>query len=196
MNLDKNSILLFVAFLTARMLDLLTTYWATPTLERESSILIVALNFGWCGFILANIALVTCVLVILLFVSKNEIKLLENKSQDKINTISDYYYRILFKNNIDINTPNIMNLIFKGRINARPALYFAVHSLLWTLIIVGYLFSVNNVFVYFGKPLFVDIDPFMMSNIVFLFLIALYTTCFAIFVKSRYKKFLTDCKLL
>jgi hypothetical protein len=187
-----NKKILIFSFVLTKIMDLATTYLVTNDLSNETSLLIINLNWGWLGFIIANIFFVLTVGVLILFTNLKFIENLEQKNKNIIFSLKDYIYRIILSVNDNSTNIKLMQLLFKTKINKCSFFFFSVRSFAVTMIFINILVSLNNIFEYWGFSIWSnDTKYFTISNILFLSIVVLFIVVFYIIVKKRFHRLIS-----
>jgi len=183
-----NKVTLFLFFLSARIVDIVTTYFATPDLKTETSPLVRVLNMGWIGFIVINIFFAIIVLLLLIYSRQDKLIYLEQTEKKSILRLFDYFRNILFNIKDKNKKIDTISLLLKEKINISVFFYFALRALIVTMIFISILLSINNVLVSIGKPLLANVNHSLLSNIQFLVIVIVFIYTFFMLVKNRFSK--------
>jgi len=180
-----NKYFLFFLFTITRFFDLITTYLATNDLSYETSPLIIYLNMDWFGLILSNIIFVIIIFILLVYIKQSNIIYLEEKYENKILSLTDYYKYIILKLKRPETNMSLFQLL-KAKINVSAFVFFATRGLTLTFTLISTVVSLNNILQH-NKLYLLEGHPFVIFNILFLINIVLFILSFHFFVKQRFK---------
>jgi len=177
---------LFIATILARLLDVISTAWGTPTLERELNPFVSILHFNWTGVIILN--LIVCIVFIIIIYLYNEKYLshLKKTGQLPVNSFKEYVSYTYY------GTPNKFNAIFYSTPkNKKAFLYHLFYPVAISHIFYSIILFINNISITFFYNQYHNLCKIIKINLpryLIFFGLIIYLISIYFVIKNEYKE--------
>lgn len=175
---------IFILLMLSKISDLLTTFYVDRDLTNETSILVRVLNFGWMGFICVNALLISLIVLLLKYINKKEESISKLEKECVFENFVDYMFYILYDNNE--KKQNVIYHLFFGKMRYKVFIYFFLYSLIYTIILMNFIVSINNILIYYDVYDLMNYNDETLRFLLFAFNV-LFILCF--FIKILHMRY-------